>query len=304
MRNRPLGGLLSPSLEGPMRSPRGFIFAAFIAAACGANDHKAGDLYTAPESGLSVCASGPVVEGIDVSKYEGSIDWNKVKGAGIGFGIARVSDGLNYPDATFDTNWAGMKSAGVVRGAYQYFEPAQDPIAQADMLLQHIGTMGTGDLPPFIDVETMGGVSASAVTVAVNKWLAHVEAATGRKALVYTGPSFWNGLSDPTVTADLWIANWQVTCPSVPAAWASWKFWQYTATGTVSGVPVSNMDRDRFHGSMSDLLPYAGGKSAPPPSATITPPAAGATVSGTASVAASGTSTTVRIELYADAALL
>jgi lysozyme len=253
--------------EGPMRSSRGSFVASLLAlAACGGADHRAGDFYSAGESGLRICAAGPIVEGLDVSKYEGSIDWNTVKGAGIGFGIARVSDGLKFPDATFDTNWAGMKSVGMVRGAYQYFEPAQDPIAQADMVLQKIGTPGANDLSPAIDVETMGGLSANAVVAAVNQWLAHVQSATGRRPIVYASPAFWNGLGDPTVAADLWIANWQVTCPSVPSAWSGWKFWQYTATGTVSGVPTStNTDLDRFNGSMSDLLAYAGGGPPPPP---------------------------------------
>jgi len=267
----------------------------------------ASDPYSASSTGSSICAAGPVVEGVDVSKYEGSIDWNAVKVAGIGFGIARISDGLNYPDATFDTNYAAMKSMGIIRGSYQYFEPAQDPIAQANMVLQHVGTLGAGDLPPVIDVETMGGVSASAVMAAVQQWLSAVQAGLGRQPIVYVSPSFWDGLSDPTVAADLWIANWGVSCPSVPAAWGSWQFWQYSATGTVPGIPVgANADLDRFNGSLSDLQAYAGGGSStpPPPAATITAPAAGATVSGTVTVTASGNSTAVRVELYADTTLL
>ena len=73
--------------------------------------------------------------------YPAAIDWAAVKGAGVSFAIARVSDGLNYPDAYFDSNWAAIKAHGMVRGSYQYFEPAQDPIAQANYLLQHIGTL-------------------------------------------------------------------------------------------------------------------------------------------------------------------
>src|SRR5260370_8490316 len=128
----------------------------------------------------------------------------------------------------------------------------------------------------------MGGLSASAVVAAVEKWLAAVQSATGGRPIVYASRSFWEGLGDPTVAADLWIANWGVSCPSVPAAWSGWKFWQYTATGTVSGVPVSALDRDRFDGSMSDLLAYAGGTSTPPPppAASITAPSPAPPLSG------------------------
>jgi len=290
-----------------MTLPRGSILAAlFTLAACGGADHSAGDLYSAGESGLTICAAGPVVEGMDVSKFNGTIDWAAVQAAGIGFAIARVSDGLNYPDATFDANWAAMKSTGMVRGSYQYFEPAQDPIAQADMVLQHVGTLGAGDLSPVIDVETTGGLPASAVAAAVDQWLAHVQAATGRTPIVYVSPSFWSGLGDPSAAADLWIANWQVSCPSVPAAWSGWRLWQYSSTGTVSGVPSSAVDLDRFNGSMSDLLAYAGGGSATPlpPAASITAPAAGATLSGAVAVTASANASTVRVELYVDTSLL
>src|SRR5437660_7476592 len=124
------------------------------------------------EAGLTICPAGATLEGVDVSKWEATIDWAAVKGAGVSFAIARVSDGLNYPDAYFDSNWAAIKAHGMVRGSYQYFEPAQDPIAQANYLLQHIGTLGPGDLAPAIDTETLGGLSAGAVVSAMNTWIA------------------------------------------------------------------------------------------------------------------------------------
>src|SRR5436309_2271455 len=89
------------------------------------------------EAGLTVCPAGATLEGVDVSKWDATVDWTAVKGAGISFAIARISDGLNFPDAYFDSNYAAIKAQGMVRGSYQYFEPAQDPLAQAAMVLQH-----------------------------------------------------------------------------------------------------------------------------------------------------------------------
>jgi lysozyme len=65
---------------------------------------------------VKVCAAGQTVEGIDVSKYEGTIDWKAVQSAGVAFAFIRVSDGLNSHDGYFASNWANAKAAGVYRG--------------------------------------------------------------------------------------------------------------------------------------------------------------------------------------------
>ena len=87
-----------------------------------------------------------------MSTYQGTIDWGKVKASGRAFAITRVGDGLGG-DNTFDTNWAGIKAAGMMRGAYQFFRASDDPMQQADILLAKIGTPADGDLPPTLDLE-------------------------------------------------------------------------------------------------------------------------------------------------------
>ena len=84
--------------------------------------------------GLSVCPGATTLTGVDVSTYQGTVDWGKVKASGRAFAITRVGDGLGG-DNTFDANWAGIKAAGMVRGAYQYFRASDDPNEQADILL-------------------------------------------------------------------------------------------------------------------------------------------------------------------------
>src|SRR5579883_3618438 len=127
--------------------------------------------------------SGPVggaqVQGIDVAQYQGTIDWAKVAGAGIGFAFARVSDGTHFPDPDFAANWAGMKANGVVRGVYQYFRAGTDPTAQANLLLGAVGTLQPGDLPPVCDVETLDGQSASTLVANLKTWVAAIKTATG-----------------------------------------------------------------------------------------------------------------------------
>src|ERR1043166_9121841 len=85
----------------------------------------------------SKCAAGSTVKGIDVSYYQGSINWGAVKNDGVKYAFIRVSDGTGYRDSKFDANWSGAKSHGVLRGAYQFFRSNQDPIAQADRSEEH-----------------------------------------------------------------------------------------------------------------------------------------------------------------------
>ena len=88
----------------------------------------------------TVCGSGPTVKGVDVSYYQGSIDWAAAKADGVEYAFVRVSDGTTFEDPKFDQNWQGTRDAGILHGAYQFFRPNEDAIAQADLLLSYIGT--------------------------------------------------------------------------------------------------------------------------------------------------------------------
>ncbi len=139
------------------------------------------------ESAATVCGSGPTVKGVDVSYYQGDIDWVAAKADGVEFAFVRVSDGLGFEDPKFDQNWQATRDVGILRGVYQYFRPNQDAIAQADLLLTRMGTLGANDLPPVIAVETASGMSAAAVADQVQIWIDHVQAATGVMPIIYTG---------------------------------------------------------------------------------------------------------------------
>ena len=208
------------------------------------------------ESAVQVCPGKTVLEGIDVSQYQGTIDWTAVAKSGRAFAIARVGDGLGN-DPTFAANWSGMKAAGMVRGVYQFFRAGADPIAQADLLLGKIGTLGAGDLAPALDVEVTDGQSAATITQNMTKWLTHVEQKTGRVPLIYSSPGFWSSIGSPNFSHDvLWVANWQVNCPNTPGGWTAWSFWQYSDTGSVPGISGA-VDLDRFDGDAAALMGIA-----------------------------------------------
>lgn len=198
------------------------------------------------------------VAGIDVSKYQGAIDWPAVRGAGIAFAFVRVSDGLSDPDPTFATNWAGAAAAGVMRGAYQFFRPLRDPVAQADLVVDAMGPLGPGDLPPVVDVEVADGVDPVTLAAAVRAWLERVEGRTGRRPIIYTGAHVWADALDGADLSDypLWLAQWDRDCPTVPAPWDDWTFWQTSATGRVAGI-AGDVDTDVFRGDLAALRAFA-----------------------------------------------
>ena len=204
-----------------------------------------------------VCPTGSVTRGVDVGVYQGAVDWNAVAAAGYTFGIARFSDGGSL-DAQFAANWTGMKAAGLVRGAYQFFEPKQDPIAQALGLLGALGPLGVGDLPPALDVEVSGGLSPASLFGAIQSWVSTVQQAIGRRPLLYTNAGFWNGsvVQPGPAGTDLWVANWGVSCPTTPTGWSNWALWQNSSTGTVNGIGAG-VDLDEFNGSQAALAAYA-----------------------------------------------
>jgi len=212
------------------------------------------------EQDATVCGSGPTVKGIDVSYYQGSIDWAKVKSDGVQFAFIRVSDGANYQDPNFATYWAASRAHGIVHGAYQFFRPGQDVDAQADLLLAKIGALAADDLPPVLDVEAADGLSASQVAAKVKQWVAKVTAAIGRPPIIYTGFYFWrDSVGAPNLTTSpLWHAQYSTaSCPNIAPPWTDWAIWQYSSTGAVSGI-AGNVDMDRWNGDRASLDAFLG----------------------------------------------
>jgi GH25 family lysozyme M1 (1,4-beta-N-acetylmuramidase) len=202
----------------------------------------------------TVCATGATVQGVDVSTYQGTVDWASVHGSGRDFAFARVSDGTTTPDDTFATNWAAIKAAGMVRGAYQFFRASQDPTAQANLLLAAVGTFAAGDLPPVADVEVLDGESGATLVANLATWVSVIKAKTGRTPMIYASPGFWDALpSTGQFSSELsWVANWDVSCPDTSTPWTTWSFWQTADNGSVAGISGA-VDLDVFNGTLAEL---------------------------------------------------
>lgn len=189
-------------------------------------------------------SSGFTREGIDVSVWQGSIDWARVRAAGKSFVFAKATEGIGFKDSRYDTNRAGAMAQGLKFGAYHFARPgANNPVTEADWFV-NTARIQRGMLRPVLDLELNGGLGVSALNTWVKAWLRRVESRLGVKPIIYTNPSFWrNSMGDSRWYADngykLWIASWGVSSPSIPAGtWSgrSWTFWQYTSSGTVPGI--------------------------------------------------------------------
>ena len=194
--------------------------------------------------------------GVDVSYYQGTVNWASVKSAGKAFALIRVSDGTNTPDPQFATNWSKARAAGLTVGAYQFFRPSQDATAQADLMVSKLTTAGFAatDIPPVIDVEVTEGLASSTILSRVNTWLARVFFNATATTEIYTSPGFWSGLGNPTPSPlpYLWDAHWGASCPTLPPAWGRLRFWQYNDSGSVSGISGA-VHLDQYTGPLSEL---------------------------------------------------
>ncbi len=218
-------------------------------AACSAAPADVGSTDEAVTKVCGASTNGPV-QGYDVSVYQGNFNW---QGKGVAFGYARISDGTGYIDPDFNGNWSNMKSAGVLRGAYQFFRPNEDATAQANLMIQKVGKLGIGDLPAMIDVEATGGQPGWVIAQKVRQWLQIVEAGTGRRPIIYTGSYFWQDNVGDTSFGKypIWIAAYGPSCPSLPPGWSNWLMWQYSDGNGA-------LDHDVFNGSIAQLKALAG----------------------------------------------
>jgi lysozyme len=207
----------------------------------------------------SVCAGSTTTYGIDVSRFQGDIDWDMVAGSDVKFAFIQISRSLTDIDAKFPYNWRRAKEVGILRGAYQRFHPGEDVLGQADLFLGKLGPYQAGDLPPVLDVEDADGLTASQIAAKVRQWVEYVEQELGVRPIIYTNFYFWRDKVGGADFADypLWIANYGSSCPLVPGAWSDWTIHQYSSTAKVPGISANTCDVNKFNGTLAELQALA-----------------------------------------------
>ena len=196
--------------------------------------------------------------GIDVSHWQGTIDWASVADAGPRFVFMKATDDTDYVDPTFATNRAQARANGLSVGAYHFARP--DPSrGDARREARHfvdVADPEPGDLLPVLDIETSQGLGHTGVTRWARTWVRVVRSLTGVTPLVYTSPYGWATRTGDTRMlardgAPLWVAHWGVSSPTLPAnGWDGngWVVWQHTSSGHVSGIR-GDVDLDRLSGT-------------------------------------------------------
>lgn len=200
-----------------------------------------------------------MIKGIDVSHWQGYINWYSVASWDYKFAFIKATEGTAFKDAKFPVNWAGAKEAGLYRGAYHFWREAGDYGIQALNFKNYVGK-DIGEIYPVLDLEDKyapkGGTTPSKVKACLDK----IEEYFERKPIIYTGAWWWNAWMKPvpswTQDYDLWVAHYTTAYnPIIPAGWNIWKLWQYTSQGKVDGIN-GNVDINRFNGSEQDFRKY------------------------------------------------
>jgi GH25 family lysozyme M1 (1,4-beta-N-acetylmuramidase) len=211
----------------------------------------------------AVARAGVTVPGVDVSHWQGEIDWRAVADAGQRFVFLKATDDVDYVDPTFAVNRAQARANGLLVGAYHFARP--DPSrGDARREARHFVAIvdpGPGDLLPVLDMETSQGLDQEGVTRWARTWVRVVRGLTGVTPLVYTSPYGWSSRTGDTPLlardgAPLWVAHWGVHAPTLPAnGWDGhgWVVWQHTSTGHVPGIR-GNVDLDRVSGSRLGVI--------------------------------------------------
>ncbi|WP_051952501.1 glycoside hydrolase family 25 protein [Methylocapsa aurea] len=197
------------------------------------------------------------VHGIDVSKYQGEIDWDSVHSAGVRFAWIKATEGGDHIDDKFARNWAAAKAAGVPRGAYHFAYWCRAAEEQAAWFTANVPD-DPDALPPVLDVEWNGQSKTCAKRVprdvAIGQMkiiLAAMERAYGKKPVIYTAVDFHRDVMRGEFTEyPIWVRSVKYH-PSVKYGDRHWKFWQHTAEGRVAGIR-GYVDRNAFNGTASD----------------------------------------------------
>jgi lysozyme len=197
-----------------------------------------------------------LVRGLDISHYQGEIDWDKlrnadIQGSPVSFVFVKATQGTDIWDENFNQNFHNARKNDIVRGAYHYFSPFTSGKAQAQFFCKMV-QLEEKDLPPVLDVEELGNQTPEQLQREVLSWMKIVEKHYGVKPILYTGYKFRTTyLNTPEFDQyPYWIAHYYVDSLEYQGEWA---FWQHTDVGQVDGIK-GNVDINVFQGDYQNLM--------------------------------------------------
>lgn len=182
------------------------------------------------------------MKGIDISAYQGNVDFNQVKASGVEVVYIKATEGVTYTDPPVKSYYEGAKAAGLKVGFYHFLR-ANYPIAEAQHFLDVIKDL-PADCKYAIDVEVALGQTAQQIQNNVRQFAAYLKQ-QGKDVVIYTYSSFFKDYLNIT-DIPLWIAEYGVNKPNVSVPYIGF---QYSETGAVNGIN-GNVDLDEFSDSI------------------------------------------------------
>lgn len=188
--------------------------------------------------------------GLDVSQYQGAIDWKVIDSVEskfpLHFVFIRATAGSNKVDSQFNTNWQATRNHHLIRGAYHYYRPDESSLEQADNFIQTV-QLQKGDLPPILDIEQMPkNQSMSKMKLGLKRWLDRVEEHYKVKPIIYTGERYYEDfIKEDFPEYSFWVANYNFFEENIKD---DWLFWQFTEKAQVKGI-YEKVDLNIFNGT-------------------------------------------------------
>jgi lysozyme len=217
----------------------------------------------APSRGSDPCADialakgepPPKIYGLSVSHHNMAIDWANLRSRGYFFVSIKATQGGQFQDPEFATNWADAGRAGFVRTAYHFLTGDVSGERQAALFLTTVAGVEVGpcDLPPTLDFES-NPQGAEATLAQAMAWLASVRAAVGKRPIVYAGHTLRD--FGAAVPRDLWQHPlwWAAYRPTLDRPYA---FWEFTDGAAGTQGPVSRISSSVFNGDREQLFALA-----------------------------------------------
>ena len=219
---------------------------------------------------LTPTTSSSAVPGLDVSGYQGNVNWSQTAADGATFAYAKATEGTSYSSASFAQQYNGSYAADLIRGAYHFAVPDNSTGAtQADYFVANGGGWSADGrtLPGMLDIEynPYGAECFGLTQPQMVNWVASFDSEyrtlTGRSPDIYTTTDWWTtctGNSAAFVKESLSIANYSRSPYPLPSSWQNYTFWQFADAGVFPG------DQESFSGDHDALVAFADGASAPP----------------------------------------
>ena len=188
-----------------------------------------------------------IYEGIDVSSWQGEIDFSQVKASGIEVVYIKSSEGFHSVDSYFEQNYTNAKNAGLKVGFYHYVtaRSVEDAVKQANFFVSTISGKNP-DCKLAMDFESFGSLGREEINQIALTFMQTVKNVSGKDVIIYSDEYNANSTFESNLAIyPLWVAQYEVSEPTVREHWSNWAGWQYTDRGEVPGIS-SYVDRDKF----------------------------------------------------------